>query len=93
MVRSRAWRQGYESYRKGEAPDFAGRGRRALAYEYGRLTAALLSSEGQSLHRVSAARPVNPHHLPGLVRALRRAAVGRLTPRPTPAPAPAPAPA
>lgn len=72
MVRSRAWRQGYESFRLGDAPEFDGRGRKSLAYEYGRLTAAYLQGRGQHLRRVSPARPLNEHYVPDLAVALTR---------------------
>lgn len=77
MVRSRAWREGYESFRRGAPPDYGARGPKALAYEYGRLTAASMQGEGQRLRLVSARRPVNAHDLPALAQALKRAAVGR----------------
>ena len=77
MVRSRAWREGFDSYRRGAPPDYGARGPKALAYEYGRLTAAYLEGQGLRLRPVSARRPVNPHDVPALAEALRRAAVGR----------------
>lgn len=78
MVRSRAWREGYESFRLGEPPDYAARGPKALAYEYGRLTAACMKGEGQTLRRVSPRRPVNEHYVPALAAALKRSAAGDL---------------
>jgi len=58
MVRSRAWRAGYASARRGEDAQFMDRGTKALAYEYGRLTAAWLRGEGQLLPWVSERRPL-----------------------------------
>src|SRR6056297_151550 len=58
MVRSRAWRAGYASARRGEDAQFMERGTKALAYEYGRLTAAWLRGEGQLLPWVSERRPL-----------------------------------
>ncbi len=72
MVRSRAWRMGYESVRLNKPPEFDGRGRAALSYEYGRLTAAYLKGQGQQLLRVSPVRPVNEGYVPKLAEALRR---------------------
>ena len=77
MVRSRAWREGYESYRRGEPPGFSGRRSQVLAYEYGRLTAAFLKGEGEQLLRVSPYRPVNRHYVPYLAAALTRCANGK----------------
>jgi len=74
MVRSRAWRMGYESFRLGQPPDYSGPGSGALAYEYGRLTAAYLSGQGLRLRRLSVARPVNEHYVPQLADALKRCA-------------------
>ncbi len=79
MVRSRAWRQGYESFRKGEPPAYDGRRSKCLAYEYGRLTAAHLTSQGVQLVRVSPLRPVNEAYVPDLARALLDC-VGELQP-------------
>ncbi len=70
MVRSRAWREGYESFRLGEPPVFAGRGRKSLAYEYGRQVAAYLKGRDNRLVRVSTTRPVNEHYIPALTDAL-----------------------
>ncbi len=70
MVRSGAWRQGFEDFRMGRPPRFEGRGAKALAYEYGRLTAAHLCGQGRPLPRIAATRAVPAHHLPDLVRAL-----------------------
>ncbi|MEL7252561.1 MAG: hypothetical protein AAGL23_00195 [Pseudomonadota bacterium] len=75
MIRSRAWRMGYESYRLGEAPDYLGPRAKALAYEYGRLTAAYLKGEGVRLKRVTPTRPVNDAYVPDLAAALERAVV------------------
>lgn len=72
MVRSRAWRAGYESYRLGQPPEFTGRRSQSLAYEYGRLAAAYLQAEGQQLLRVSTTRPINEHYVPQLAEALVR---------------------
>src|SRR6056297_1166842 len=58
MVRSRAWRAGYASARRGEDAQFMDRGTKALAYEYGRLTAAWLRGEGQLLPLISERRPL-----------------------------------
>lgn len=74
MVRSRAWREGFESLRLGQVPEFMGRGSRALAYEYGRQTAAMLLGEGARLPLVSARRPVVEAHVPRLAAALCRVA-------------------
>ena len=70
MVRSRAWREGYESFRRGDDPAFGAHGRRSLAYEYGRLSAAYLRARGAQLPMVSTMRPVNEHYLPQFVDAL-----------------------
>lgn len=75
MVRSRAWRLGYESYRLGAPPDYLGPRAKALAYEYGRLTAAYLEGEGVQLKRVTPTRPVNDAYVPELAAALQRAVV------------------
>ncbi len=74
MIRSRAWREGYESFRLGKPPEFGAHGRKSLAYEYGRLSAAFIRSKGQQLPRVSATRPLNEHYVPQLVRALSQVA-------------------
>lgn len=78
MVRSRAWRQGYEAFRRGEALDYVGPRSKTLAYEYGRQTAAYLKGQGTVLPRVTARRPVNEHYVPALAEALLRAVVGGL---------------
>lgn len=70
MVRSRAWREGYESFRLGETPRFVGRGDKTLAYEYGRLTAAYLRGQGVFLVRLPVARPLGDLHVPRLAAAL-----------------------
>ena len=77
MVRSRAWREGYESFRLGDPLDYAGPRSKTLAYEYGRLTAAYLQSQGARLRRVPAHRPLNEHYLPELAEALLAAVVDR----------------
>lgn len=58
MVRSRAWRAGYAACRRGENARFLERGSKALAYEYGRLTAAWLIGEGRGLPWISERRPL-----------------------------------
>ncbi|MEO1138728.1 MAG: hypothetical protein AAFW87_04650 [Pseudomonadota bacterium] len=73
MVRSRTWRQGYESFRLGEPPKFDGHKSKCLSYEYGRLTAALLSSEGERLLQVPTTRPLYDTYVPYLAEALLRA--------------------
>ena len=70
MVRSRAWRYGYEDFRLGAPLDFSGHRSKALAYEYGRLTAAFLKSEGRQLIRISTTRPISETLVPELVEAL-----------------------
>jgi len=70
MVRSRAWRYGYEDFRLGAPLDFAGHRSKALAYEYGRLTAAYLKSRGKQLIRISTTRPISETYVPGLAEAL-----------------------
>ena len=80
MVRSRAWRHGYEDFRRGAALDYAGHRSKTLAYEYGRLTAAYLQSEGHRLVRVSPTRPINEAY----VRALTSALLGCLAVEPSP---------
>ncbi|MEM7732368.1 MAG: hypothetical protein AAF280_06230 [Pseudomonadota bacterium] len=75
MIRSRAWRMGYESFRLGQPPDYLGPRAKSLAYEYGRLTAAYLKGEGVRLKRVTPTRPVNDAYVPGLTAALERAVV------------------
>ena len=72
MVRSHAWRAGYESFRRGEPPEYQGRGSKSLAYEYGRLTAAYLQGQGQQLIRVSTTRPIIEHYVPEFADALLR---------------------
>ncbi|MEM7073513.1 MAG: hypothetical protein AAGA28_18340 [Pseudomonadota bacterium] len=74
MVRSRAWRRGYESFRLGEPPSFDGHRSKCLCYEYGRLTAALMRGEGQQLLLISARRPMFDGYVPSLVDALLRVA-------------------
>ena len=76
MVRSRAWRLGYESYRLKEEPSFVGRGDKTLAYEYGRLTAAYLQGKGEFLNRLPVARPLPEHLVPRYADALRACALG-----------------
>jgi hypothetical protein len=75
MVRSRAWRLGYESFRLGHEPDYLGPRAKALAYEYGRLTAAYMQGQGVHLKRVTPTRPVNDAYVPDLARALEQAVV------------------
>lgn len=70
MVRSRAWRYGYEDFRLGAPLDFTGHRSKALAYEYGRLTAASLKSQGQQLLRISTTRPISEVYVPDLTHAL-----------------------
>ncbi|MEO3413278.1 hypothetical protein AAFO92_01340 [Roseovarius sp. CAU 1744] len=70
MVRSRAWRYGYEDFRLGAPLHFAGHRNKALAYEYGRLTAAFLKSQGRQLTRISTTRPLNEAYVPDLTHAL-----------------------
>lgn len=82
MVRSRAWRTGYESFRLGQPPEYAGHGSGALAYEYGRLTAAYLRGQGLQLRRLPTSRPVNDHYVPQLAKALSRCAALGAVPRP-----------
>ena len=77
MVRSKAWRMGYESCRLGEPPEYLGPRAKALAYEYGRLTAAYLEGEGVRLKRVTPTRPVNDAYVPHLAEALQKAVVQR----------------
>lgn len=74
MVRSRTWRQGYESFRLAQPPKFDGHRSKCLSYEYGRLTAALLRSEGQRLLQVPTTRPLYETYVPYLAKALLRAA-------------------
>lgn len=75
MIRSRAWRQGYESFRLGKEPEYLGPRAKALAYEYGRLTAAYLQGQGIQLKRVTPTRPVNDAYVPHLAAALEKAVV------------------
>lgn len=82
MVRSRAWRQGYESFRLGQPPEFTGRRNKSLAYEYGRLTAAYLRGRGEQLRRVSTTRPINEHYVPQLAEALVRCVADEIGPQP-----------
>lgn len=70
MVRSRAWRYGYEDFRLGARLDFEGHRTKALAYEYGRLTAAFLKSQGRQLIRISTTRPISEVYVPDLTHAL-----------------------
>ena len=70
MVRSRAWRHGYEAFRLGKPLDYDGHRSKALAYEYGRLTAAFLKSQGRQLIRISTTRPICEAHVPALAEAL-----------------------
>ncbi len=70
MLRSRAWREGYESYLKGRPPAFGSHGSKSLAYEYGRHVAAYLRARDGTLPYVSTRRPVHAHHLPLLAAAL-----------------------
>ncbi|MEM8774997.1 MAG: hypothetical protein AAGF53_08180 [Pseudomonadota bacterium] len=74
MVRSRSWRIGYESFRKGEKPEFDGHRSKCLSYEYGRLTAAWMRSEGQQLLQVPTTRPIYDAYVPHLADALMHAA-------------------
>jgi hypothetical protein len=70
MVRSRAWREGYASCRRGDDADFMHRGTKALSYEYGRLTAAYLKGEGQPVPWGSERRPLPDRLAPYFARAL-----------------------
>jgi len=70
MVRSRTWREGYESFRLGQPPVFGTHGSKSLAYEYGRLAAAFLRGQDQHLVRVSTTRPINEHYVRQLADAL-----------------------
>lgn len=70
MVRSRAWRHGYEDFRRGAPLDYSGHRSKALAYEYGRLTAAYLRSRGWQLIRISTTRPISDVYVPDLAAAL-----------------------
>lgn len=70
MVRSRAWRYGYEDFRLGAPFAFSGHRSKALAYEYGRLTAAFLRSRGERLMRLSTKRPLATIYVPQLAKAL-----------------------
>ncbi len=72
MVRSRSWREGYESYRLGQPPIYGVYRRKALAYEYGRLVAAFLHGRDGRLVRVQTTRPVNEHYIPIFVDALKQ---------------------
>ena len=72
MVRSRIWREGYESYRLGQKPIYGGYGRKALAYEYGRLVAAHLRGRGHRLIRVQTTRPMYEPYVPVFVDALEQ---------------------
>ena len=74
MVRSRAWRHGYEDFRLGAPLVFSGHRSKALAYEYGRLTAAYLQSCGQQLIRISTTRPISEVYVPDLAKALEQCA-------------------
>ena len=75
MVRSRAWREGYASVRRGENARFIDRGTKALAYEYGRLTAAHLKGRGAPLPWIAERRPLPDRHLDYLAGALLRCIV------------------
>ena len=77
MVRSRAWRRGYHDFRRGEPPDFDARGSQALAYEYGRQTAAYLTGQGCDLPRVTPHWPINDRHAEMLACALLRCVTRR----------------
>ncbi len=82
MVRSKAWRLGYESFRLGKPPDYLGPRAKALAYEYGRLTAAYLQGQGHHLRRVTPTRPVNEAYVLDLAAALENAAFASVRPVP-----------
>lgn len=73
MVRSRAWREGYESYRLGRPHDFSGPKSRALAYEYGRFTAAWLKAKGAHLPRITPMRPMNDAYVRPMARSMLEA--------------------
>lgn len=70
MVRSRAWREGYEAFRRGEPLDFAGPKSKTLAYEYGRFTAAYLKAEGERLPLITSRRPINEAHVDRMAAAM-----------------------
>lgn len=70
MVRLRAWRYGYEAFRLGLPLEYSGRRSKALAYEYGRLTAAFLKSQGRPLLRISTTRPISEVYVKDLAKAL-----------------------
>lgn len=82
MVRSRAWREGYESFRRGEPPVFSGRGAKSLAYEYGRQTAAYLRGRGERLLPVPTTRPLYSPYVPPLAAALRDCLASEAPPPP-----------
>lgn len=71
MVRSRAWREGFESFRLGDQPEYLDRGRQSLAYEYGRLTAAYLAGRGERLPRIPTGRRPCDHVVTRLARTLQ----------------------
>lgn len=81
MVRSRSWRVGYESYRRGKDPEFDGHRSKCLAYEYGRLTAAWLRSEGQQLLQIPVNRPLYDPYIPHLAEALLKTVVAPISPQ------------
>ncbi|WWR46497.1 hypothetical protein RZ517_17295 [Roseovarius sp. S88] len=70
MVRSRVWREGYESYRRGQPPVFGEHGHKTLAYEYGRLVAAYLCGKGHRLVHVQTTRPLYEPHAEVFAQAL-----------------------
>lgn len=70
MVRSRAWREGYAGFRRGDNARFIERGTKALAYEYGRLTAAYLKGENAPLPWVSETRPLPDRYVGFFAEAL-----------------------
>lgn len=72
MVRSRAWREGYESFRLRQAPEFGSHGNKSLAYEYGRLVAAFIRGQGHHLVRVQTQRPMYENLVPRFVKALEQ---------------------
>jgi len=77
MVRSRAWREGYASYRRGDPAEFVERGTKALSYEYGRLTAAYLHGKGRVMPWISDRRPLPERLVPYMAHALIECAEDR----------------
>jgi hypothetical protein len=68
-VNSKAFRAGYEDYRTGKRPRFTQWGQWGVAYEEGRLTAAMLIGRGEALRPIPTEAKVDTQDLRWLLMA------------------------